>query len=127
MQRVYLDQWVWVTMARAFQDDKPSAEEVDALALAQSAVELGLASFPLSFFHYSETYTARDADRRRRLADVMADVSKFQTIAPENVLLPPQLDEALFRRFGGPVDRRKQDAFGVGVAHALGEPDAVPP
>jgi len=127
MQRIYLDQWVWVALARAFHGVKPSENQVDALALAQSAVALGLASFPLSFFHYSETYTARDPRRRRRLARVMADVSKFHTLAPENKLLVSEVDEALFRRFGRPLDRRKQQVFGVGVAHALGEPDAAPP
>lgn len=127
MQRVYLDQWVWVGLARAFHKDKPSDEEADALALAQSAVKLGLASFPLSFFHYSETYTARNRERRRRLADVMADVSKFHSIAPENKLLVPEVDEALHRRFGRPIDRRKHNVFGIGIAHAFGEPDAALP
>jgi hypothetical protein len=127
MQRVYLDQWVWVALARAFHDDDPSADEVDALTLAQSAVKLGLASFPLSFLHYAETYTARAPERRRRLADVMADVSKFHTIAPESALRIPEVDEALYRRFGRPLNRREHDVFGVGVAHAFDEPDGVPP
>jgi hypothetical protein len=127
VKRVYLDQWVWIALARAFHNDAPAKEEAEVLALAQSAVSLRLASFPLSWFHYFENYMARDPSKRRRLTEVMEDVSKFHTIAPENILLPSELDAALFRRFGRPVDRRKQDVFGVGVAHAFGEPDGVPP
>jgi hypothetical protein len=125
--RVYLDQKIWIPLARAFSSHPLDPIEEEILALAQAAANLGLMSFPLSSVHYIETYTARDPARRRRLAEVMQDVSKFHTIAPEDLLLPPEVDEALYRRFGRPATRRTHQVFGVGVAHAFGEPDGVPP
>jgi hypothetical protein len=125
--RVYLDQWVWIRLARAFHGRESERDDVEVLELAQAAVALGIASFPLSLAHYVETYTARNAEQRRRLAEAMADLSTFHALAPENVLVVSEVDAALHRRFGSPAEPDAPRVFGFGVAHALGEPGAELP
>jgi hypothetical protein len=49
----------------------------------------------------------------------MARLSKYNTIAPQRVLLPPEIDRALQTTFGRPYTVRTAQPFGVGFAHAF--------
>lgn len=129
MKRIYLDQMKWIDFARADKGVKASARFADALAAARRGVESGLVSFPLSSVHYIETAKRRDEQSRRELATVMAELSRYHTIASVRALVPPEIDRALLRHFGRPQNPRTAEAFGVGIAHALSikpEPFRVP-
>jgi hypothetical protein len=121
--RVYLDQNKWIDLSRAVYGRPGGARFRDALDVVRYGVEKGLASFPLSSMHYMETLKRRDANSRRRLAAVMAEMSKMHTLAPPNVILPAELDAALNRRYGKPRNPRPMKAFGIGHRHAFGLPE----
>jgi hypothetical protein len=130
MLRIYLDQNKWIDLARAQVGDKQGEPFQDALTIAVSGVELGQLSFPLSSFHYMETYNTKSAKRRRDLATIMIRLARQRsslrphTIAGANAILPTELDYALQRRFGRPYEVRHHPVFGEGVAHALGIPNS---
>lgn len=71
MLRIYLDQFIWVGLARGAKGRGDSDNYRDALDLLDSSADLGLASFPLSMAHYLEVYTQRNAAKRYDLARVM--------------------------------------------------------
>lgn len=75
----YLDQWVWIRMARAASgkpDDPCDPKLLEALI---GAADAGVA-FPLSCTHYIETGAIRNPRQRRDVAAVMASVSHCRTI-----------------------------------------------
>jgi hypothetical protein len=126
MLRVYLDQNKWIDLARARLGKNEAARDV--LDVAKEAVRLGLASFPLSSTHYIETWNSRSARRRWNLASTMFNLARpGGSIGPHTMAGPPEvvemeLDVALRRRFGRPLDIRWQPVFGEGVGHAFGKP-----
>jgi hypothetical protein len=120
MKRVYLDQNKWIDLAACNKGLERYARFRDVLIMAEAAAERGLASFPLSNVHYVETSHRRDWATRRDLALTMGRISRFHTMAPRRVLLPPEIDRALFCHFGLPDFPRRTQAFGIGVNHALG-------
>lgn len=125
MLRVYLDQNKWIALSRAKHGyEQEAAAYRDILDVTEAAVQFGLASFPLSSLHYVELIRHADPGARWRLATFMAGVSRFHTIAPANVLLEKEIDEALRKRFGVPTHVREHPVFGLGFGHASGEPDA---
>lgn len=85
-------------------------------------VNRGLVSLPLSAAHYMETQNRRDWRSRRELAETMLAFSKLHTIAPQEKLLPAEVDRALRERFGQPLQVRELRPFGVGASHAFGMP-----
>ncbi len=119
MRRVYLDQNKWIELARAAAG-KDGAALDDLLLLARHGVAAGLLSLPLSCFHYMETWRKQAWSQRGTLARFMAELSRFDTIAPADLLLRMELDLALRERFGQPRHIRAVDIFGRGVAHAFG-------
>lgn len=119
MKHIYLDQMKWIDFARADKGVKAAARFVDALAAARRGVKADLVSFPLSSVHYIETAKRRDEQSRQELAKVMAELSRYHTIASVRALVPPEIDRALQRQFGRPLDLRTIEVFGVGIAHAL--------
>jgi hypothetical protein len=121
--RIYLDQNKWIDLSKARFGREPEAAKLrEVLSLAQTGVELGIVSFPLSHFHYIEQ-THPDPGRRWRLATFMAELSRFHTIAPARLLLETEIDSALQARFGAPEDFRDHPVFGLGFSHACGEHD----
>lgn len=123
MQRVYLDQNAWVRLARAHfgrDDDMPT---VAALNATRQALRLGLASFPLSWIHYFETYRKRDPAARRRLGQFMAEISDFHSMRGAGALLEQEVLAALARVQGLPEPAEPQ-VFGRGHAHAFGKEHA---
>lgn len=127
MLRVYLDQNKWIDLVRAGLNRPGGARFRDVLTLAEEGVRRGFTSFPLSSIHYIETYNKRDAHKRWELAQGMARVSRFHAIAPHNVILPREIDVALNRRFGLPVEPRSVRTFGLGIGHAFDQPDLAFP
>lgn len=121
MKAIYLDQWVWIQLART-RLGRPgtiSTEIRDELVAKRLG---GQATFPLSEVHYLETWKQGDLRRRSELAVEMGLLSGFRTLAPIRDLWPRELDQALRERFGRPESPGRPDAFGHGVAFAMGQP-----
>lgn len=120
MQRVYLDQNAWIELSQSHyglsQDDRARA----ALEVVQESVRLGLASFPLSWIHYFETYRKRDPGARRRLGRFMAETSRYHTIAGADALLPYEIATAV-ARLQGQEPKPEPCIFGRGIAHAFAD------
>lgn len=120
MKRIYLDQNMWIYLARADKGLASGARYQDVLTLARAGVQRGLLSFPLSGVHYIET-TNRPWRTRQDLARTMTSLSRFHTIAAHSALVPPEIDCALRRFFGRPLSPRSANPFGSGFAHAIGK------
>jgi hypothetical protein len=117
VKRVYLDQCHWIRLEAAAHRNAadPAAQ---ALAVLRYGVGEGLVSVPLSAVHYMETYERPTS--RRRLAALMAELSRFHAIAGPPDVLPAELDGYLHERYGKPIEPRLLRVFGRGFAFALG-------
>lgn len=119
MKRVYLDQNKWIDLARAVNGVAGGERFEEVRLLLEAGVESGELSLPLSSAHYMETQNRRQWRSRRQLAETMLAFSKLQTIAPQDALLPAELDIALASLFGVPAAARPLRVFGVGASHAF--------
>lgn len=121
VRRVYLDQNAWIRLSRAHHGLATDEPTVTALEVVQESVRLGIASFPLSWIHYFETYRKRDPGARRRLGRFMAETSRFHTIAAANSLLPHEITAAV-ARLQKTEPPASPHVFGRGIVHAFGDP-----
>lgn len=116
---VYLDQWVWIRLARAAIGTPREASDADVLAAVREASAAGVA-FPLSSTHYFETSKITDPRQRADLARIMASVSHCRTLRSSRVLLRHQMLHAMHVSFGRPAFRpRPPEVLGVGVMWAF--------
>ena len=91
---VYLDQWVWIDLARAEAGKPRRPGDHKVLASIRSAAADGVA-FPLSAIHYYETLKIKDPAQRSSLAQVMASVSYFRTLRGGHHLMRHQILNAM--------------------------------
>jgi hypothetical protein len=82
---VYLDQWVWIRLAKAAKGEPREASDLQVLAAVQDAAADGVA-FPLSATHHIETTKIPDPRQRHDIARVMAQVSHCRTLRARKVL-----------------------------------------
>jgi len=109
---VYLDQWVWIRLARAHLGRPERPFHADVLAAVRDASADGVV-FPLSSTHYWETLRIRDPRQRRDLVEVMAPISAMRTLRSHGDLLRHQLLVALHESVG-------RSAFRPGMPEVLG-------
>jgi hypothetical protein len=102
---VYLDQWVWIRLARAAKGEPHADSDLHVLAAVQGAAENGVA-FPLSTTHYIETSKITDPRQRRDLARIMASISHCRTLRARKDLLRHQMLHAMHLAFGRPSGHR---------------------
>lgn len=79
-----------------------------------------LVEFPLSVGHYVETWRGGDADRRRRLAQVMTELSCGRTLARPPDLCDNELDALIADMTECELPRTPWPALGWGYGHASG-------
>ena len=116
---IYLDQWVWIRMARAASGKPDAPADRKLLADLVAAANMGVA-FPLSWTHYIETQGIKNPRQRRDVADVMAAISHFRTLRSRRDLLRNQLLIAMHEQFSRPTFRPPNlDPLGVGVHWAF--------
>jgi hypothetical protein len=120
VRRIYLDQMHWVSLSAAELGQSKGDPFQDALVLAKEAVASSNISLPLSSVHYMETANRRDWPSRSGLARIMARLSRWHTIAPQHVLIPPELDRGLRSVFGTSGPLRPLQPFGTGASFAFG-------
>jgi len=115
----YLDQWVWIRLARAAAGKPDAPGDPELLQALIDAAEAGVA-FPLAWTHYIETQSVKSPRQRQDIANVMASISHFRTIRTGRDLLRNQLLIAMHEQFGRPTFRpEKLDPLGVGVYWAF--------
>lgn len=120
---VYLDQWVWVRLARAANGEPREPHDPQVLAAVQNAAADGVA-FPLSTTHYMETSKVTSPRQRLDLARTMASISHCRTLRARRVLLRHQMLQAMHLTFGRPAFRpQAPEVLGTGIGWAFaGEP-----
>jgi hypothetical protein len=120
---VYLDQWVWIRLARAANGEPREGSDPQVLAAVQAAVEDGVA-FPLSTTHYIETSKITNPRQRLDVARTMASISHCRTLRARRVLLRHQMLHAMHLTFGRPAFRpQAPEVLGTGWRWAFeGEP-----
>ena len=99
---VYLDQWVWIRLARAANGEPREASDLLVLAAVQDAAEEGVA-FPLSTTHHIETSKITNPRQRLDIARTMASISHCRTLRARKVLLRHQMLHAMHLTFGRPA------------------------
>lgn len=115
----YLDQWVWIRLARAASGKPDAPGDPELLKTLIDAANAGVA-FPLSWTHYIETESIKNPRQRRDVANVMASISHFRTIRSRRDLLRNQLLIAMHEHFGRPTFRPERlDPLGIGVHWAF--------
>jgi hypothetical protein len=117
---IYLDQNIWIDLAKIHHGKDKRPESVRLLSLIQEKLEFGDIVLPLSRIHYIETSTIANASRRERLGRVMFDYSKGVTLAPYKSIVVYELDCALSKIFKH-VKPRSFKLFGNGIKHAYGD------
>jgi hypothetical protein len=118
VKRVYLDQCHWIRLEAAASGQSADRRAAQVLNLLRYSVNQGFVSLPLSAVHYMETYQRPMS--RRRLAALMAELSRFHAIAGPSDVLPAELDAYLHERYGKPLKPQPLRVFGRGVAFAFG-------
>ena len=97
---MYLDQWVWIRLAKAAKGEPREASDLQVLAAVQDAAAEGVA-FPLSATHHIETSKVT-SPRQRLIALTMASVSHCRTLRARKVVLRHQMLHAMHLSFGRP-------------------------
>jgi hypothetical protein len=116
---VYLDQWVWVRLAKADLGDPREPSDAAVLAAVKEASARGVL-FPLSATHYMETSKITSPRQRGDLARTMAVVSRCRTLRSRRVLLRHQMLHAMHVSFGRPAFRpAPPEVVGAGVMWAF--------
>lgn len=116
---VYLDQWVWIDLARAEAGKPRRPSDPKVLTALRDAAAAGVA-FPLSTTHYFETAKIKKPDQRQNLARVMASISFFRTLRGGRQLMRHQLLNAMHESFGRPTFRPPPpEPLGLGVVFAF--------
>jgi hypothetical protein len=116
---VYLDQWVWIRLARAANGEPREDSDPPVLAAVQEAAENGVA-FPLSATHYIETSKITNPRNRHDVARTMASISYCRTLRARKVLVRHQMLHAMHLAFGRPAFRpQAPDVLGTGFRWAF--------
>ena len=123
---IYLDQNIWIKLARAANGYVDADDARDALIWLRGLVDAALIVVPLSNVHYMETQAHYVEARRIRLGVVMFEIAKLRTLAPPKRIVAWEIDQALARRFGRPAKVSPVSVVGFGVGHAFGERLEVP-
>jgi hypothetical protein len=120
---VYLDQWVWIRLARAANGEPREASDLRVLAAVRDAAAEGVA-FPLSTTHHIETSKITSPRQRLDVAGTMASISHCRTLRARKVLLRHQMLHAMHLTFGRPAFRpQPPEVLGTGFRWAFdGEP-----
>jgi len=116
---VYLDQWVWIRLARAANGQPRDASDLRVLAAVQDAAAEGVA-FPLSTTHHIETSKITSPRQRLDVAKTMASISHCRTLRARKILLRHQMLHAMHLTFSRPAFRpRPPEVLGTGVRWAF--------
>lgn len=120
---VYLDLNHWISLAKARVGRPDGARFIPCLDLLVAAVGSGTVIVPLGLTHYIEVANIADVRQRADIANVMAVLSGFTTLAARKHRLRCEVAQALHQRLGRPLFPERLNPFGCGLAFALGVSD----
>jgi hypothetical protein len=116
---VYLDQNKWIDLAKARVGHSDGQKYQVVLEKISDVVGRNKAIFPLSWLHFVETRKKRDLNKRRELAEVMADIAQGIAIIPKSQALNWELQRAVAMSFGEtPIPM--PSVFGYGMSMIFG-------
>lgn len=116
---VYLDHWVWVSLARADKGRATQPIHAQLLDAVRHAAAGGVA-FPLSSTHYFELQRTKDPRQRYDVAEVMATVSHCRTLRDRRDLVKHQMKTVLHQQIGRPTFRPAPiEVLGRGIGWAI--------
>jgi hypothetical protein len=121
---IYLDQNKWIDLARAYYSRADGARFTATLHRLQQAIEHDGARVPVSSDNIVEIVKNGNADRRQRLAHVMATISQTRTVAPQHAITPYEIDASLSNIFPSPLQPVRPPVFGKGVQFAYGRAES---
>lgn len=117
---VYLDLNHWIALAKAATDHRDGAQYRDTLAACREASQAGVV-FPISSVSYIEVSKIKDPRQRAHLAQVIEELSGFQTILSHPLIVTMELDAAISDALGVPSPDEQVLAYlGWGVGYAFG-------
>lgn len=116
---IYLDQNIWIELARAVHGKKQDTALLQALDTIRAASARGRVVFPLSAMHYMETWKSGSYRSRERLGTTMFELSGGMTVASYRTVLLHELRSSLSQLFPS-VPPSTLTYLGRGVAHAFG-------
>ena len=117
---IYLDQLHWIGLAKARLGREDGKPYLRTLSLLIETSVAGKVIVPLSATHYMEMAKITDVRKRADVANVMAELSHFVTLASSVPRLRCEVAAALHQRLGRPMFPEKLRPFGVGIAFAFG-------
>lgn len=122
MKRIYLDlnHWIFLAQAHYAKNNNKYRDTYDKIV---QSVEKGDAIYPISSTHIIEASKNYNTQRRRRLAEVMWNISKGWTIAPGAYLVRKQIKTCIRNRYSKDMLIEKHEvhsAFGRSIVFAFG-------
>ena len=115
---IYLDQnhWIYLGQARA---GHPAGEQYKGVYdYLRKHKRDGRIVCPLSCTHYQEVHATSSYKRRTGVANVMAELSSFETITTASVLQKAEIEHVLNKHFDKPAGPKPIKPFGLGVVFA---------
>lgn len=116
---IYLDQNKWIDLARAYYDMSGGKKFRRILDRIRAGISNQTIVCPLSSEHVFETRKTRNLAKRKRLADVMSEISRGVTISPQNKMRQWEFARVLGKAFQKPYSTIPS-AFGIGIPFAFG-------
>ncbi len=117
---VYLDLNHWIGLSQALAGHPRGAMHVDVLEACRAARSIGKALFVLSGTVYVEVQKIKDPRQRRRLADVIEELTDFNTLVGRHIVMAAELSAVLDTIAMLPNLHAKLPLIGRGVRHAFG-------
>lgn len=114
---IYLDQNKWIEVARVA-NGKGDPKLVPILEILRKSKRLGLNLFPLSLAHFMETNKRRELQSRKRLGELIWELSDNWTLAGPSAILQWELDRALAKSLNRRLEIRPFSLLGKGLRHA---------
>ena len=115
---IYLDHLHWIHLAQASKGHIVGQNYVEAYKYLLSKKKANEIVCPLSLTHYMELAATGSYRQRNDVANVMAQLSTFQTLSPISILKRVELEKALFKYFGKPKIPKEINLLGVGAFFA---------
>lgn len=117
---VYLDLNHWISLAKAKAGHPDGTRFIPCLDLLLKTAGSGKLILPLGTTHYTEVRNITHVRQRADVANVMAELSGFTTLAARKCRLRCEVSQALHERLGRPMFPERVKPFGRGIAFASG-------
>ena len=117
---IYLDQNKWIDLTRAYHNLPKGAPYRVILEQIQTAIKNGTAICPLSASHVIETRKVPEVDHRKRVAQVMVEVSQGWIMAPADYVVPKEMEVAIAKVFRDRISP-PPSALGRGIPFAFNQ------